>query len=261
MQNKTTQLRFLPLFILAMLVNILAQATHETGHHLVYQVMGHEPVWAFTKVVQMSETNPLDPEEWTEKTYPDGTTNWLKVSSLPSGKTEEAIAAAAGPLAGLLSAMLGLVMSRRSVKTTSKQVWLAFALTASLVAVLYYLRAPMRTGGDEYDVAASLGITKSCIEIPLALGYLACLVIGLRELPSLRVRLVWLGRILLGSIATGLPMAMLDPIIIAQVDAGNPWFQPIFGYSLPVFLTIVVTFFGVWIWSRWWERTQVFPKT
>lgn len=48
MQNKNVQLGFLPLLVLAMLVNILAQAAHKTGHHLIYQVMGHEPVWAFT---------------------------------------------------------------------------------------------------------------------------------------------------------------------------------------------------------------------
>lgn len=253
MQDKSLQLRFLPLLVLAMLVNILAQAIHETGHHFVYQAMGHEPVWAFTKVVQMSETTPSKPDEWALKTYPDGETSWLKVSSLPSGKIEEAIAAAAGPLAGLLSAILGLVMSRRNRKITSKQAWLAYTLSISLVAVLYYLRAPMRTGGDEYDIAVNVGIAKSLVEIPFALGYLACLVLSLHELPTWRVRFTWLGTILLGSVATGLPMALLDPIIIAQVDAGNPWFQPVIGYSLPVFFTILLNFFGLLAWSRWQE--------
>ena len=244
---------FLALLVLAMLVNILAQATHETGHHFVYQVMGQEPVWAFTKVVQMSEATPLHPDEWTLKTYPDGAINWLKVSSLPSGNMEETIAAAAGPLLGLLSAVLGLVMSRRSMKVTSRQVWIAYVITISLVAVLYYLRAPIRTGGDEYDIAVSLGIAKALVEIPLALGYLACLILGLRELCTWKTRLTWLGTILLGSIISGLPMAMLDPIIIAQVDEGNPWFQPVIGYSLPVFITIAICFIGIWAWTRWQE--------
>ena len=254
LDTKHPNLRFLPLLVLAMLVNILAQATHETGHHMVYQVMGHEPVWAFTKVVQMSETTPSHPEEWTMKTYPDGTTNWLKVSSLPTGNMEEAIAALAGPLLGLLTAALGLVMSRQSRKVTSRQTWLVFALTTSLVAALYYLRSPMRTGGDENDIAVQFGVAKSLIEIPLALGFVACLVLGLRMLPSWSTRLSWLGTILLGSIATGLPMAMLDPIIIAQVEAGNAWFQPVIGYSLPVFLTIVIAIIGIWAWSRWLDR-------
>ena len=250
MQNKNLQLRFLPLLVLAMLVNILAQAVHETGHHMAYQMMGHDPVWVFTKVVQMSETTPSHPDEWTMKTYSDGATNWLKVSSLPAKGMEEAVAAAAGPLLGLLSAVLGLVMSRRSIKVTSKQILLAYVLSISLVMILYYLRAPTRIGGDEYDIAVSLGIAKSLVEIPLALGYLTCLVFGLRELPTWKIRLRWLGTVLLGTIATGIPMAMLDPIIISQVDAGNPWFQPVIGYSLPVFFTIILTFVGIWVWAR-----------
>lgn len=246
-------LRFFPLLILAMLVNILAQAVHETGHHMIYQVMGHEPVWTFTKVVQMSDVIPSNPDEWTMKTYPDGATNWLKVSSLPADGMEETIAAFAGPLLGLFSAILGLIMSHRNKKVIAKQAWLAYVLSISLVMVLYYLRAPTRTGGDEYDIAVNLGIAKSFVEIPLALGYLACLVWGLRELTAWRVRFTWLVTILLGSIATGLPMALFDPAIIAQVDAGNPWFQPVIGYSLPVFTTIILTFLGLFVWSRWQE--------
>ena len=250
MQSQLHHLRFLPLLVLAMLVNILAQATHETGHHMAYQIMGHEPIWAFTKLVQMWETTPANPDEWVAKTNSDGSTSWLKLNSLPSGKTENAVVSAAGPLAGLFGAVLGLVMTRRSVKVTWKQVWLAFALTASLVAVLYYLRSPMRTGGDQYDIALQMGVAKSVIEIPFAVAFIACLFLALRELPSWRVRASWLGTILLGSIATGLPMTMLDPIIIAQIDAGNPWFRSVMGYSLPVFLTILITFLGVWIWAR-----------
>jgi len=255
MHNKHVQLRFLPLLVLAMLVNVLAQAVHETGHHLVYQVMGHNPVWAFTKVVQMSEP-PTNPDDWVEITNPDGSSNWLKVSSMPTSKAENALTAAAGPLLGLLSAALGLFMARRSVKVAYKQACLAYVLTISLVAVLYYLRAPMRTGGDEYDIAVNLGIVKTFIEIPLALGYLTCLALGLRELSTWRTRLTWLGTILLGSILTGIPMAFIDPVIIVQVDASNLWFQPVIGYSLPVFLIIFITFFGPWAWTRWREGTR-----
>ena len=250
-QKKFHTIRFFPLFVLAMLVNILAQATHETGHHMVYQVTGHDPVWAFTKLVQLSETTPTNPGEWVEKLNPDGTTSWLKLSFPVTSRKENAIASAAGPLAGLLGAIFGLVMFRRSQKTTSKQMWLALSLTTSLAAVLYYMRSPIRTGGDEYDVAVQLGIAKSFIETPLALAFLVCLILAVRELPSWRTRLTWLGTILLGSITTGLTMVMLDPIVIAQVDAGNPWAHPIIGYSLPVFVVILLTCFGVWAWFHW----------
>ena len=246
---KIYNIHFLPLLVLAMMVTILAQAVHETGHHMAYQVMGHEPAWVFTKVAQLSEL-PTNPNDWVEVTNPDGTSNWLKVSSMPTDKTEKAFMAAAGPLLGLLSAILGLIMSRRSVRVTSRQAWLAYTLSISIVAVLYYLRAPMRTGGDEYDIALNLGIAKSFVEIPFTLGYLACLTFALLGLDTWKIRLKWLGTILLGTVAMGIPMAMLDPVIITQIDAGNPWFQPVIGYSLPVFLTILLTFGGVWAWVR-----------
>jgi len=247
------RVHFLRLLILAMLVNILGQAVHETGHHMVYQIMGHEPVWAFTKVVQMSEP-PTNPADWVEITNPDGLSNWLKVSSMPTAKAEKAIMAAAGPLLGLFSAVLALFMSRRSANVASRQVWLVYALTISLVAVLCYLRSPIRTGGDEYDIAMQLGVAKAIIEIPLGLAYLTCLILSLRELSSWRIRLKWLGSILFGSIITGLLMTIVDPLVIAQVDAGNPWFQPVLGYSLPVFMVIVLTIIGIWGWFRWQDK-------
>jgi len=248
MQNKDIHLRFIPLLVLAMLINILAQAVHETGHLLFFQVTGREATWVFTKVAQMSEP-PKNPAEWTEITSPDGSSSWTKVSSMPSG-TGRAVMAAAGPLLGLLSAAFGLIISRRSKKVTSKQAWLVFVLAISLVAVLYYLRSPTRTGGDEYDIAVNLGIAKAFVEIPLALGCLACLVLGLRELPTWLVRFGWLGTILLGAILTGIPMVFIDPVIITQVDAGNLFFQHVLGYSLPVFLTIILTFLGLLVWAH-----------
>jgi len=149
-------IRFLPLLILVMLVNILSQTTHETGHHLVYQLMGHEPVWAFTKLVQIWETPPNNPSEWVKTRGSEGELGWLKLSSPIVGKVENAVAAATGPLAGLLGAVLGLFIASRSQDMHWRQIGLAFSLTASLTAVLYYLRAPIRTGGDEYGIAITL---------------------------------------------------------------------------------------------------------
>jgi len=257
---KLHNIRFLPLLILAMFVNILSQATHETGHHMVYQIMGHNPVWGFTKLVQVWETPPMNPDAWIETSGSDGEPGWWKLSSPLAGKAENMIATAAGPLAGLFGAVLGLMIARQSRKVTWKQIGLTFSLASSLVAVLYYLRSPMRTGGDEYDIAMHLGISKSFVEVPLALAFITFLILALRELPSWRIKLTWLGTILLGSIITGIPMAMVDLVVIAQVDAGNPWFQPVIGYSLPVFVVIVLTLFGVWAWFRWQNRTKQFEN-
>ena len=38
------------------------------------------------------------------------------------------------------------------------------------MAVLYYARAPMRTGGDENDLAVQLGVARTAVEVPLALA-------------------------------------------------------------------------------------------
>jgi hypothetical protein len=237
-----------------MLVNILSQTTHETGHHMVYQLMGHDPIWGFTKLVQIWDTPPINPDEWIEIRGSEDERGWLKLSSPMVSKAENVIAAAAGPLTGLLGAVLGIVITGRSKKLTWQQIGLAFSLTSSLVAVLYYLRAPIRTGGDEYDIAVQLGVAKSLIEIPLALAFMACLAFGLSKLPSWRIRLVWLGTVLLGSVATGIPMVSGDSLVIAQINAGSPWFQPILGYSLPVFLVNGLTLIGLWRWSRWQDK-------
>lgn len=258
--KETTRLQsihFLSLFILAMLVNIIGQATHETGHRLVYQVTGHEPVWAFTKLVQVHDTPPQNPETWVEKINSDGSHSWLKLSSPIAAGVETAFTAAAGPLAGLLGALIGLVFARRSKSAEWKQIALVFTLSISIAALLYYLRSSNRVFGDEADVAAYLGVAKSAIEIPFALGYAACLILALRELPKWRIRLAWLGTIFLGSVVTGLSMFFIDDYIIAGVDAGNPLFQNVLGYSLPVFLVNALALVGIWGWARQQEGKSI----
>lgn len=257
--KETTRLQsihFLSLFILAMLVNIIGQATHETGHRVLHQVARRNPVWVFTKLAQLHDTPPQNPETWVEKINSDGSHSWLKLSSPIAAGAETAFNAAAGPLAGLLGALIGLIFARRSKRVEWKQIALVFTLSISIAAILYYLRSPNRVGGDEADVAAYFGIAKSAIEIPFALGYVACLFLALRELPAWRIRLAWLGTIFLGNVVTGIPMFFVDDYVIAGVDAGNPFFQPVLGYSLPVFITIILTFIGVWVWSRWQAGTS-----
>ncbi|MCP5098452.1 MAG: hypothetical protein GY943_23115 [Chloroflexi bacterium] len=68
------------------------------------------------------------------------------------------------------------------------------------------------------------------------------------------MRLTWLGTVLLGSVATGIPMVSADGFVIAQVNLGNPWFQPIVGYSFPVFVVNGLALIGLWLWSRWQDR-------
>ena len=249
-KTTTAQISFLSLLVLSMLVNIFSQTTHETGHHLVYQLLGHGPVWGFTKLVQLWETPPANLVDWVETRGADGEQGWLKLTSPLTDSLKQAAAAAAGPLAGLLGSVLGLWVATRSKQVHWRQIGLAYALSGALVAVLYYARAPMRTGGDEYDVAVQLGVAKTAVEVPLALAFAACLAFGLRLLPSWRARFKWLGAILLGSMVTGILMVTADPVVFAGVDARAFWFRPVLGYALPVLLTNLLAGAGLWLWSR-----------
>jgi hypothetical protein len=65
---------------------------------------------------------------------------------------EKVITIAAGPLAGFLAAILGLVVLKRSTTKMIKQIGLVLTLSISIAPVLYYLRSAARVGGDEYEL-------------------------------------------------------------------------------------------------------------
>ncbi len=94
-------IRFWSLLVVAMFVNIVSQTIHETGHHIVYQLMGRDPVWGFTKVVQLWETPPMHPDAWVVVTSGVGEYGWLKLNSPVASRMEDVVSTAAGPLAGL----------------------------------------------------------------------------------------------------------------------------------------------------------------
>ena len=230
-----------------MLVNILGQAIHETGHMLVFQVMGRNPVWGFTKMVQVWDAPPLNPEEWTETRF-EGDTGWLKISSPQESKIEKAASIAAGPLAGLAAAILGLVISKKGRSTAIKQIGLVFTLSISIAAVLYYLRSSSRVGGDEYELAKLMNIPSAPINIFLGLGFGLCLFFAVRALPTWQNIMRWLGTVFLGSAATGALLFFADNHVIAQVNTGNPWFHPVLGYAFPVLFVNILAIVGIWAW-------------
>ncbi len=246
MADRTTN--FWQLLFLAMLLNMVSQAVHESGHWFVYQVSGHQPVWGFTALVQVWDTPPLHPGGWIPVTSPEGEHGWLRLASPLQGKMEIFLGNMAGPLASLLGAVLGLILSARINQFRLKQMLLMLALVIGFGMSLYYLRSPLRTGGDEVDAALQLGISRSWIEAPLAAAFLVCLILGLRSLETGRARWVWLAAILLGSLPTGLLLMQADTLLRAQVNLGNPLFQPVLGVSLPVLGTygLVVLLLGVW---------------
>jgi hypothetical protein len=243
---------FLQLLALAMLVNVVAQAIHEAGHWTIYQAYGRGPVWGFIGLVQVWDAPPLHPNEWVETSSLDGERGWLRLTSPSGSKTESMLAAAAGPLASLLAAVLALIVTQRSKETRLKHLTLMLALMNSFLMSAYYLRSPLRTGGsDEADVAALLGIPKAWIEILFGLAFIVCFILSWRLLGNWRTRFKWLGILLLGSILSALPLVQADAVVRAQINLNNPFFQPILGFSLPVFIVNIGAVLLLWLW---WQR-------
>ena len=135
-RHRVSAIGLLPLLVLAMLVNIAAQAFHETGHHMTYQLLGHNPIWGFTKVVQIWDTPPRNSDAWLAVRGSEGEPGWLKLSSPVVSKAEDVAATAAGPLTALFGSLLALALALRSKKLPLKQIGLTFSLSASLAAIL-----------------------------------------------------------------------------------------------------------------------------
>jgi hypothetical protein len=250
-QDVTLRLSFWRLVLLAMLVNVVTQAAHEAGHWAVYEAYGRGPVWGFIGLVQLWDQTPRQPQGWLATAAQDGTPGWLRLRSAPGSPAEAVLAAAAGPAASLLACLAGLAAARYGPRPRSRQVGLLLALLGSVVMLLYYARSPLRSGGDEQDIAAALGIAPGAVEAPLALAFAACLALGLRRLGNWRTRLTWLAAVLLGSVPAGLLLQQADRLVRAGVEQGQPLFRPVLGFSLPVAAINGLALTALWL--AWWS--------
>jgi hypothetical protein len=239
---KFPKIPFWWLVLAAVTLNILAQAIHEGGHWAVYQVTGHRPVWGFTSIVQVWDTPPGNLEGWIATTAPDGEKGWLKLSSAPS-KVVEAVNDAAGPLASLVSVIAGLLLYRFSKRTPVRVSGLILAIITSLLMTFYYARSGSHIGDEDF-LAASLGISKMVLVIPLGLAHFTGLLLGLWALRPWKNALRCIGAFLLGMIPSAGGMVLLDPIIRRGVEAGNPLFRSVLGFSLPVFIVYCLALTG-----------------
>jgi hypothetical protein len=125
---------------------------------------------------------------------------------------------------------------------------LVLALTISLPMSQYYLRSPWRNTGDEYFIAAYLGIPKYTLDMPFGLLFLMGFILALYWLGDWRTRLKWLGITVLGSTPVGLFIMYINGWVISQINQENRFFQPLFGFALPVFMfnVAVLALLGVW---------------
>src|SRR6266545_1339890 len=123
---------FWQLLLLTILLNFVAQTSHEAGHVAVYETFGRGPVWGFLGLVQFwGGPPPLHPDQWIETIGPGGDKGWLRLTSSPS-KTEEIMMNAAGPLASLLGVVFGLCLARFQRNPVMKQMGLVLALIISI---------------------------------------------------------------------------------------------------------------------------------
>jgi hypothetical protein len=250
---KSHEIPFWWLVLAALLLNILAQAIHEGGHWVVYQIAGCRPEWGFTSLVQMWDTAPQHPDGWVATTAPDGERGWLKLGSAPSPAVED-LSLAAGPLASLACVLAGLLTYRLGRRTPMRAGGLILAISTAFIMTTYYARGGMRSGGDEGILAASLGIPKIAFDAPLGTAFAACLLFGLWMLKTWKERMRWFGAILLGIVPSGGLMVLADPLIRAGVDEGNPLFQPVMGFSLPVVVVCCVAIMGLVLLGAVQER-------
>ena len=242
---------FWQLLLLALLLNFVVQTVHEAGHWIVCESLGKGPVWGFTQLMQIwGDQPPLHPGKWLATISPDGEKGWLLLASSLS-KNEYNIMLIAGPLASVIGVIFGLSLMRWNRNPATKQIGLVIALIGSLLMSQYYLRGFSRKGGDEYFLAAGLGIPKYLIDIPFGLAFIIAFILGVWALGDWRTRLKWVGAIIAGSVPSGLFMIKANAIVLTQVNQGNPLFDPLLGWSLPVIIVNVIVCIMVWIWWKW----------
>jgi hypothetical protein len=241
------KISFWQLLALSMLLAFVAQFIHEAGHCAVYGLLGTEPVWSVNSLAQIWDDLPLHPENWSTFITPNGESGWIRMTLVPS-QTEHIAGLLAGPLASILGVLCGLGLVRFRRDAATRQIGLVLALTISLPMIQYYLRSPWRSTGDEYFSAAYLGVPKYALDMPFGLLFLMGFVLALYWLGDGKTRMKWLGVTVLGSTPVGLFIMYINGWVISQINQENRFFQPLFGFALPVFIfnVAVLVLLGIW---------------
>jgi hypothetical protein len=244
---------FWQLVLLAFMLNFVVQTIHESGHWVVCETMGRKPVWGFNQLLQIwGDQPPVHPEEWIATVSPDGEKGWLKLST-PMGKNEYQIMLVVGPLFSVLGVLLGLILVRFRKNPATRQIGMVIALIGSLLMSQYYLRGFSRQGGDEYFLAASMGIPKYIFDIPFCLVFVSVFAFSVWSLGDCKTRLRWLGAVIAGSLPSGIFIMQANSLVLDQVNKGNRLFNPLLGWSLPVIIVNAIVCLGLFIW---WKRAS-----
>ncbi|MGE5550358.1 MAG: hypothetical protein ACM3ZC_07485 [Bacteroidota bacterium] len=235
--------RFVHLLLFVFFLNFLgAQMLHEGGHWAVLRIGGRDPVFGFTGLVQKWDKEPVTPDQWVMFTDPHGDRGWLRLGSLPDSRTEWVIFIAAGPLLQLAAVILGLMLNSLARRQTTRLFGLLLALINSFGQLMYQVIAPIRgSGGDEYLLAYHLGVPRAVISVFLAAAFAVGLVLAFHRLDGWRQRLIYGAALFIGINLQGPLLMYANQVVQDQIDAGNPFFQPVCGFSLPVLIAVLFT--------------------
>lgn len=233
--------RFVHLLLFVFFLNFLgAQMLHEGGHWAVLQIGGRDPVFGFTGLVQKWDGEPASPGQWTAITDPNGDRGWLRLGSLPDSTAEWAIFIAAGPLLQLMAVIFGLMLNSLAKRQTTRLFGLLLALVNSFGQFTYQIIAPIRgSGGDENLLAYYLGVPRAVISVLLAAAFAVGLVWAFHRLDGRRQRLIYGAALFIGINLQGPLLMYANQAVRDQIDAGNPFFQPVCGFSLPVPIAVL----------------------
>lgn len=225
-----------------------AQILHEAGHCLVSVLFGRGPTWGTSSLVQLTDREPRLPEEWVRYVAADGDVSWLRLASLPESDAEWIVFLVSALLLQLGAIVVGLVVASRATGTRARTLGLLLALVNAVGMCSYYTFSAVRgIGGDEKNLGDYLGVPAILVAATFGIAALVGLSLVLRSLPGWRER-SRIGLLALAVILLEGPLIMVaNTVVRDQVDAGNPIFLPVLGFSLPVLLAT-----GLAVGIAWW---------
>ena len=219
----------------------LFQFIHEAGHVVVANIYGSESNWGFSSVIQVWDAPPQNPDEWEAVTLPVGNTGWVKFTP-PRNDLERMLFDSMGPIFSLSAFLVSLVIYGQAKIEERRKILLIGIFLLGFTLGFYYLRAHNSYWGDEKSLAYHLGISIFLFNIPLCLTYFSGMIFAIIQLRRLKFKFGQFVLITVTTIATGIAMNRAQTLVTRQVDAGNIIFNPILGFSIPVFLVFVMCF-------------------
>lgn len=249
--------QFPRLLLLILFLNLLmAQLLHEAGHWAVLQAFGRQPVWGFTSLVQIWDRTPTSPVEWVQTTSIDGDQGWLYLDSVPDSDLEWLLFIVAGPIIQLIAIVIGFAVARYGRSAVVRTIAFLVALINAFAGFFYQIVNWLQgIGGDEALIAHYMNVSPQIVSAVFIAAFGIALVIAFRAVKGWKMRVKWLAALLLGTLSVGPLLMLANRTVIEQVNAGNPFFGSVIGFSFPVFLTGLVCLVLVGLIAYQWEKS------